>query len=160
MNKASVICPVSGEKINENVARIIAFFTIIIVLAGLYFKSPSLFAALGLDFFLRAFTRGTYSPLKYISKRLSNYFGASPKMVDAAPKKFAAGIGLLFAVSIASLQWFQHDISADLLATALLICAGLESFKSFCLGCIIYTYIVLPFLSREDSEQSTISINL
>lgn len=160
MNKVSVICPVSNEKVNENVARIIAFFTILIVLTGVYFKSSFVFAVLALDFFLRAFTSGTYSPLKYISKRFSNYLGASPKMVDAAPKKFAAGIGFLFAVSIASLQWFQHDISADLLATALLICAGLESFKGFCLGCSIYTYIVLPFLSKEDSEQSTISINL
>jgi flagellar biosynthesis protein FliR len=160
MTQASVTCPVSAEKINENVARIIASFTIIIVLAGLYFKSPFIIAALAIDFSLRAFTNGNYSPLKYISKRFSNYFGTDPKMVDAAPKKFAAGIGFLFTVTIAGLQWFQHDISTDLVATALLICAGLESFKGFCLGCIVYTYIVLPFISKEDSEQSTISINL
>jgi len=160
MTQASVTCPISAEKINENVARIIAFFTIIVVLAGLFFKSPFIICALAIDFSLRAFTGGKYSPLKYISKRVANYIGSSPKMVDAAPKKFAAGIGVLFTATIAGLQWFQHDISSDLVATALLICAGLESFKGFCLGCIVYTYIVLPFLSKEDSEQSTISINL
>lgn len=162
MNKVSVICPVSEEKINENVARIVAFFTILIVLIGIYFKSPLVLAALAIDFSLRAFTSGQYSPLKYISKRFSNYLGITPKIVDAAPKKFAASIGVFFTISVAGLFWFSHDISADLLAAVLLICAGLESFKGFCVGCITYTYIVLPFLSKEeDSEQTTtISINL
>lgn len=160
MDKAYVICPVSEEKINEKVARIIAFFTILIVIAGVCFKSPVVIAALAIDFYLRTFTSGKYSPLRYISKRFSNYIGLSPKMVDAAPKKFAASIGLLFTISIAGLLSFSHDRSADILAAVLLICAGLESFKSICLGCIVYTYIVLPFLSKEDAEQTTISINL
>ncbi len=160
MNKASVICPVSEEKVNENVVRIIAFFTILVVLAGVYFKSSIVIAAIAVDFYLRTFTSGTFSPLKYISKRFSNYLVASPKLVDAAPKKFAAGIGFLFTLSIAGLLLFHHYIAANSLAAALLICAGLESFKGFCVGCLTYTYIVLPFLSKEDSEQTTISINL
>lgn len=160
MNKISVTCPVSEEKINENVARIIALFTILIVLAGICFKSPLLIGALSLDFSLRAFTNGKYSPLKYISKRFSNYLGLTQKLTDAAPKKFAAAIGFFFTVSIAGLQFFQHELSAELLSGVLLICAVLESFKGFCVGCIVYTYIVLPFLSKENSEQSTISINL
>lgn len=160
MNKPSITCPVSNERINENVVRIVAFFTMIIVSTGIYFQSPLLISALALDFYLRAFTGGKYSPLKYISKRLSNYMGLSQKMVNAAPKKFAAGIGLLFSISISGLLWFHYATSADSLAIILLICAGLESFLGFCLGCVVYTYIILPFLSKENSEQSTISINL
>ena len=160
MNKPSVTCPVSQEKINENVARIVAFFVIIIISAGTYFKLPFLIAALAFDFYARAFTSGKYSPLKYISRKISKYLTLPEKMVDAAPKKFAAGMGILFSVSIAGLLWLQYYSSSDLLAAVMLICAGLESFLSFCLGCIIYTYIVLPFFSKENSEQSTISINL
>jgi hypothetical protein len=160
MSKATVTCPISEEKINENVARIMAFFTILIVLAGVYFKSSIVLAALAIDFYLRTFTSGKYSPLKYISKRFSNYLGVSPKMVDTAPKKFAAGIGFLFTLSISGLLLFNHYMAANSLAAVLIICAGLESFKGFCVGCIIYTYIVFPFLSKEDPEQTTISINL
>ena len=160
MNKTSVTCPLSNEKVNENVSRIIAFFVIILVSAGMYFKLPLLLAALAFDFYLRTFTTGQFSPLKYISKRIANYWGIKEKPVDAAPKKFAAGMGLFFSVSIAALLWLNYNTSAYSLASVLLICAGLESLKSFCLGCIVYTYIVLPFMSNDNSEQSTISINL
>jgi hypothetical protein len=160
MNKVSVTCPVSKEKVNENVVRIIAFFTLVIVLIGMYYKSSALIGALALDFYLRAFTKGKLSPLKYISKRLANYFGTKEKMVNPAPKKFAAGIGLFFTITIASLFWFHYTRQADLLASVLLICAALESFKGFCIGCIVYTYISLPFTSKKNSKQSTISVNL
>jgi hypothetical protein len=160
MNKPTVTCPISKDKINENVARVSAFFTIIITLGGLYFKSPLVLSALAIDFSLRAFTSGNYSPLKYISKKVSNIFGFSQKLVDAAPKKFAAALGAIFSISIAALLLFQLTLSAEALSAILLICAALESFKGFCVGCIIYTYILLPFLSKDISEQTTISINL
>jgi hypothetical protein len=160
MNKPSITCPISQEKINETVSRIVAFFVIAITLTGIYFKLPLLFVALAVDFYLRTFTSGKYSPLKYISKRVFTYIGVSEKMTDAAPKKFAAGIGFVFSIAVAGLLWIHYDMAAYSLSAILLICAGLEAFKGFCLGCIIYTYIVLPFLAKENSEQSTISINL
>jgi hypothetical protein len=160
MKKPSITCPASQEKINENTSRIVASLVIIIVFIGVYFRIPLLLAALAIDFYLRTFTPGNYSPLKYISKKFSIYASIPEKMADAAPKKFAAGMGLVFSIAIASLLWVNYETSADSLAAVLLVCAGLEAFKGFCLGCIVYTYIVLPFLSKENSEQSTISINL
>jgi hypothetical protein len=160
MNRSSITCPTSEEKINENVSRIAAFFVIAVASLGIYFKSPLVFIALTIDFFLRTFTKGKYSPLKYASQKLSVYFRIPKSTVDAAPKKFAAGMGLVFSMIIAGLLYVQYGLYADVLATVILICAGLEGLKGFCLGCIIYTYIVLPFVSKENSEQSTISINL
>lgn len=160
MNSSSITCPRSEEKINENVARILAFFVIIIVAVGVYFKSPLVFILLAIDFFLRTFTQGKYSLLKYISRKISAYFRIHEKMTDAAPKKFAAGMGLTLSIILIGLLYCHYYIYADVAATILLICAVLEFLKGFCMGCIIYTYIVLPFLSKENSEQSTISINL
>jgi hypothetical protein len=151
MSKAAITCPVSAEKINENVARVAAFFTITVVITGVYFKLPFLITALAADFYLRAFTNGKYSPIKKISRRFADYLGLDEKTTDAAPKKFAAGIGFIFSLSIAGLQWFHYDAAAYLLSAVLLICAGLESFKGLCLGCIIYTYTVLPFLPKANS---------
>lgn len=155
-----VACPSSQEKINENVARTIAFLVVVILLAGIYLKSPLVFMALAADFCLRAFTKGKYSPLKYISKNITGYFHIRERMTDAAPKKFAAALGLLFSAAIAACLWMHYDFCADVLTSIILICAGLECFVAFCLGCIIYTYVVLPFLSKENPEESGISINL
>jgi len=160
MNKPHITCPASQERANENISRIVAFFVIVTVSLGMYFKSPIMFVILAIDFFIRTFTDGEYSPLKNISKKLSAYLKVPKKEIDAAPKKFAVGMGLVFCIIIAGLLFGQYNLYADVLAVVLLICAGLEGLKGFCLGCIIYTYIVLPFLSKENSEKSTISINL
>lgn len=148
MSKATITCPVSAQKINESVTRVVAFYVILLVITGTFFKVPILLFALAFDFFLRAFANGRYSPLKYFARRSSDYLGLDEKLTDAAPKKFAAGIGLVFSLAIAVLLILQYNYAAYSLAGVLLVCAGLESFKGFCLGCIIYTYIVLPFLPK------------
>lgn len=150
MGNKTITCPVSGKKINESVARIAALITIGITLAGVILKSPVILIALGLDFALRAFTNGNYSPIKYTSKQLFKLSWLSEKIGDAAPKKFAAGIGFVFALAIAALQLSHFYLAANLAAAALLFCASLEAFAAYCLGCVIYTYTVLPFLKKEE----------
>jgi len=145
MSNKTIACPVSFHKINENVARIAAFLTIVITVTAVLFKLPVLSVTLGLDFALRAFTTGTYSPIKYASKQVFNISGLSEKIGDAAPKKFAAGIGFVFSISIALLQLVQYYSAAYLVAATLIFCASLEAFAGYCLGCVIYTYLVLPF---------------
>jgi len=120
MNRFSVNCPVSPQKVNENVARIVAFLVIIVASIGIYYKLPFLFALLAFDFYLRTFTTGKYSPLKYVAKKLSGYLHLSKKMTDAAPKKFAAGLGIIFSISIAGLLWIPYISSADLLSSSII----------------------------------------
>lgn len=148
MSNKAIVCPVSGEKINESVARIAAFFVIIITIVALAFKLPVLLLALAADFALRAFTTGAYSPVKYASKQLFKLSWLSSKTGDAAPKKFAAGIGFVFSLAIAMLLFAHYYVAANLLATALLFCAALEAFAGYCVGCVIYTYAVLPFVRK------------
>lgn len=150
MNNTIVTCPVSSNRVNENAVRVTAFFTILVTLTGVAFKSPVILSLLAFDFFVRAFTSGKYSVLKILSKRISDYAGLEEKFVDAAPKKFAAGIGFLFSAAIALSFFLDHTITAYSLAEVLLICAGLESFKGFCLGCIVYTILVAPFISKSN----------
>jgi hypothetical protein len=156
MTNKAISCPVSGEKINESVARVASFLVTIIVTIVVLFKAPYMLILLGTDFALRAFTNGTYSPIKYLAKQLYRYSGLSEKKGDAAPKKFAAAIGFIFSFSIAALQLAQYFILADVVAGVLVFCAALEAFAGFCVGCVIYTYIQPFFNNSEDS----ISINL
>lgn len=159
MSSTTITCPLSSEKINENVARVGALLTIGLTSIGVYFNWPLLLVALAVDFYLRAFTKGYFSPVKAISKSIVAFLGLTQKKGDAAPKRFAAGIGLLFTAAIAVLQSLQYTLAVDAVAGVLIFFAALEGVLGFCFGCIIYTYLVLPFLQNSGPEQS-ITINL
>ena len=154
MSDNSVSCPVSSEKINESVARIAAFITIIVTMIGVWFKLPVLLIVLGADFALRAFTNGSYSPVKYTSRQLFKLSWLTEKISDAAPKTFAAGLGFVFSLSIGILQLTQNYVAADAVAGILLFCAALEAFAGYCLGCVVYTFLVLPFFTSINKNNS------
>lgn len=145
-------CPVSFEKVNDSAVRLGAFLTICLSVFGLYTENSLLFGCLGLDFALRAFSLSRFSPIALFSKFLVPILNLPAHLVDAAPKKFAAGVGIVFCVLIAgffSAQWFQ---TADFLGGILLICASLEAFLGYCVGCQVYSWFVLPFLRKNKVE--------
>ncbi len=147
--KSNIQCPVSTNKADENVARIVAFFALAITLLGLYMNAYWLILLLAADFTLRAFTTGTYSPLKNAAKAIAAKLSLEKKTTDAEPKKFAAGLGMAFCLIIASLQISGFQLAANGVGAVLLFCAVLESGFAICLGCIVYTYMVLPFYKQS-----------
>lgn len=141
----AITCPVSTERINENGARFSAFFTILIAGIGFFFNAYPVFLILALDFAVRAFTNGDFSPLRFFSKSTVKALKIRHKPADAAPKKFAASLGMVFCFLIAALLFFQLTFAAKIAGAALFFCAFLESAFSYCIGCVIYTFVVLPF---------------
>jgi hypothetical protein len=141
----NISCPVSAEKADANAARIAAVFTTLIVTAGLFLQSYIVFAILGADFALRAFTPGKYSFIKAAAVKAVRILKLKKLTVDAAPKKFAAGLGLLFSLIIAVSFYFGSFAAAYSAGLALLFCAVLEGVFSICLGCHIYSFLLLFF---------------
>ncbi|WP_461112938.1 DUF4395 family protein [Spirosoma jeollabukense] len=68
------------------------------------------------------------------------------KGTDQTPKRFAAGIGLIFSITI--LLVHSPGINMFLLTSILIVFALLESFTSFCAGCYVYTFLK-PFLPTD-----------
>jgi hypothetical protein len=65
-------------------------------------------------------------------------------MKDQAPKMFAARLGLLF--SAGAVLFFALSLPVSLVfGGILLVFATLDSVFDFCVGCLTYTYVVLPF---------------
>lgn len=141
-------CPVSADRVDENATRIVAAIVIVITVTALYFGFYWLSLLLAADFGLRAFTLGNYSLLKNVAKFAVTQLTLTPKPVDAAPKKFAAGVGLAFALAISIAQFFGFTYTAYGIGSILLFCAILESAFAYCVGCVVYTYLVLPVLNR------------
>lgn len=141
-------CPVSADRVDENATRIVAAIVIVVTVTALYSGFYWLSLLLAADFGLRAFTQGNYSLLKNAAKFAVTQLALPPKPVDAAPKKFAAGVGLAFALAIGIAQFFGFTYTAYGIGSVLLLCAFLESAFAYCVGCVVYTYLVLPVLNR------------
>lgn len=134
-------CPVSAERVNEPVVRIVAAFVVLIVIVSFLFQLWPLAIMLGVDFMTRAFFKGQGSVLKMMAQFLFEKSGAQPKWVDAAPKKFAAGIGMIFSFALAIGTFFDWNVFSLIVLIIFGFCAILESALAFCVGCQVYTIL-------------------
>ena len=140
-----LVCPVSNEKINENLTRLNAFFTILLVAAGFVFNSVLFPLFLLGDFIIRAFTKSKYSPVSYVSQSVAAWLQLSKKTTNKAPKIFAARLGFIMTLLIAVLLLLQLYTASLVVASVLAFFAFLEFAFGICVGCFLYTYVVLPF---------------
>ncbi len=124
---------------NESKIRLVAFF--VFLSAIIYFVTNAVFIPLLLtiDFALRSFDLGKYSPFAIVSDWLVKTLKLPLKPVYLPPKRFAARIGLLFSVAILVLHLL--GISIIILTSVLTFFAALESFFSICAGCYVYSFL-------------------
>ncbi len=134
-------CPVSAERVNENVVRIIAFIVALMAITCMVFANYWAIVFLTFDFALRAFTTGKLSPLKIIAIKISEGLSLSPKMKDLAPKKFAATLGFVFCLLITATFLFDFYTLALILTSIMTVFALLESLFAICVGCYIYSFL-------------------
>jgi hypothetical protein len=131
-------CPLNDQQIDNNVARLNAFWSLVLLVAGVFW--PPLLWFLLVDFALRAFKR-PWSPLAQINRGLLDALQIAPSPVDLPAKIFAERLRLAFtaiAVLLQALQWQQGLILFVLAFTIPLI---LEGVMAFCVGCRVYSLI-------------------
>lgn len=131
------MCPVSFEKINENVARANASLAVVLLLVFLFSPMKWIILIVAADFFIRGFLKAAYSPFAAVSKKLLTLFNVQPVMIDAAPKIFAARVGFLFSCLL-TVCWLLHlDTAAMIIGLMFTVCALLEACKMYPLVCKI-----------------------
>jgi len=143
-------CPVSAERINENVVRIIAFIVAVIAITCVVFSNYWAIVFLLFDFALRAFTIGKFSLLKFIAIKIADGLSLSPKMKDLAPKKFAATLGFGFCLLITAVFLFDFYNAALIFTSVMIVFALLESLFAICVGCYIYSFLQI-FTKKNES---------
>lgn len=141
-------CPISGKRRDENVARIVAALVLLIAIAirGLLaWPHPVLAVALTLalaaDFAIRGFWTPKFSPLAVLGRAFISGFRIRPKHTDAAPKIFAARIGLLFTLTAVALILAGSVTAAQIVVIVLSLCALFEAAFSYCVGCQMYSLL-------------------
>lgn len=144
----SLICPISSETINRNVARITGFLMAAMVILYAMTNSIYIIFAIAIDFYIRAFTTLKISPFSWLAKQTARLFKLPVIQIDKAPKIFAARVGFLFTIATIILFYVNPVIS--LIVALILMCfALLEAFFNFCVGCVVYNYFVLPFYKKS-----------
>ena len=144
----NILCPISSERINEQVTRLNALFAVAIVVLAFISKSPLLLVFLVADFYVRAFTKLRYSPIGFLSSEMSNALQLKNKPIDKAPKIFAARLGFVMTTVISLLFILELQFAARVVAGILVFFATLEFAFAICVGCAIYSYLVLPFYKK------------
>lgn len=141
-------CPITGEQKDNTTIRIVAGFVLTITLVTIYIGmqvssilAAIVFGLLALDFIVRAFLLPKYSLLASLAKALVLRLKLKQQMVDSGPKIFAARIGVIFTLSGTLLFASGNITAASVVGTILLVCAGLEAFFDFCLGCWMYSLL-------------------
>lgn len=140
-NQSRSSVQIIDDRANENVIRIIAFQTVVLTGIVIYYQSYLMALLLAIDFSIRAYSSGNLSLLKQIAMVISKALKISPKPIFAPPKKFAASLGFIFSLLIATLYVFQLNSFAIVVGGLLIFCAILESVFGICIGCYVYTFI-------------------
>lgn len=146
-----LVCPISSEKIDSNISRLTIFISIIFVSIFIFTREALYLYVPVFDYFIRAFTRSLFSPLRFIATKISIMLGWSSKMIDKAPKVFASRLG--FLCLFASLVLIKLG-----LVTSSLIIAGiastlflLDALDVVCVGCLIYHHLVFPLFRDSNT---------
>jgi len=140
----NIVCPLSTERFNENVPRVIGLF--VVILSIIYVITVFWFIPLFLmfDFYFRGFNNGKNSLLGKFARFLVERLPNSGKLIDKAPKIFAARLGFVFTALIVLFEVLNWQVIAHTTTILLVFFALLECAFNFCVGCIVFTWFVKP----------------
>ena len=143
----NTVCPISTQKIDRNVSRLTAITSVLIIAVAMYFNCFLLLAFATFDYFMRSFLKFPDSPLVFIIKTIVKPLKIEPIFIDKAPKVFAARLGFSFGI-LAVIFFFINIPTSYTFAGILALCSLLDASINFCIGCVIYHNLVLPFYKK------------
>ncbi len=138
-----LICPISDDRINKSVVRLTGFLVAVTAVVYIVTLNPWLLVFLAFDFVIRAFAIFKFSPLSLLACGIAIGLKRKPTLIDKAPKLFAARVGFLFSL-VGIILYFISPVASIFVLSVLTVFAMLESLFDFCVGCVVYTYVILP----------------
>ena len=156
MGTRALICPMSTERIDKNVVRITAVITAVVLATAVALAAVSdeillaIAIAVAADFAVRVVSSRP-SPIGWIAARLAARLHLRAEPMDRAPKMFAVRVGLIMAVAAvaAVALFFVSPWAAAGVALGLMAFNLLDGLVDLCVGCYIYTYVVLPTFGED-----------
>ncbi len=135
------VCPITEKRIDENVARLNAFITVVFILLYIVFNFWAGMIFLLFDFTMRGFIDRQYSLIAQTNIKIVQALRLKPKLINAGPKIFAAQVGVLFTILIVLGLALNYTLFPLVLAGILGFFSFLELSFGFCVACQIYPFI-------------------
>lgn len=137
----NAMCPLSLQKIDENLARINAAQAVFLLLLFLFSPWKWIILIVAADFCIRGFWQPKYSLFVMISKKITTLMQLKPVFVDAAPKIFAARIGFFFCFLLTAAWILNQHAAIWIIGLMFAACALMEAAFRFCVACRIYPIV-------------------
>jgi hypothetical protein len=138
------VCPVNERQVNENITRLNALATIILMSVFMFTPVKWILFILPVDFALRSWFHGRFSPLGRVNSFLARSLNLKEIMINEGPKVFAARIGLILSALALGSFIAGFNLPAYFLGGILVFFSFLEAAFGFCVACKIY-----PLLFRK-----------
>ncbi len=136
--------------VNEKAARVVAGVVLIIALVVLATGWYWLLVPLAYGFWARVLTGPTLSPLGWTAQNLIGPRLGERRPVPGPPKRFAQSIGAAVSTTALILGFaLGLHTAADAVLAVLVIAAGLESIFAYCLGCVVFGWLMHAGLVPE-----------
>ncbi|HWB26795.1 MAG TPA: DUF4395 domain-containing protein [Chitinophagaceae bacterium] len=145
----AIISPVSDELIDSNVSRLTVFLNVVLMALFITTLKTIFIYLVATDYFIRAALKVQYSPLRLVALTAINCLSLQKKPINLAPKIFASRLGFLCALASSVLIFLGFPVAAAIVAGFLMILSVMDSVFNFCVGCIIYNYIVYLFYHKK-----------
>ena len=144
-----IICPISTEKIDNNVSRLTVFLNVLLMGIFIVTDNPIYLMLATMDTMIRAVLHTRYSPFKIISSFIIRLSGIQKKPISLAKKVFASRLGIICGLISLGFYYLDMPLVSLSIAAFWMSLSILDSVVNFCLGCIIYSYLVYPFYNRK-----------
>ncbi len=147
----NLVCPISAVRVRQDVVRLTALLVALLAIAYLMTSAWWIPVLLVVDFAARGSGARSVSLLGRSAQRISGVLQRPAVMIDPAPKQFAARVGLLLSIGMAFAMWLAPSVAIGL-AAVLVIFALLEAIGNICVGCLVYSYVVVPMVHRQGAS--------
>jgi hypothetical protein len=149
MNFKDVVCPISIEKIDSSVSRTTIFINVLLMVCFVFTLNPIFMGIVAIDYFIRATMKTKYSPMRVIALKITGALKLKKKPINQAQKVFASRLGAICAFSSLIMILLGFSTASIVIASILLVLSTLDSVFNFCVGCLIYNYLVYPFYKNK-----------
>lgn len=130
------------HQVDLRVVRGSALVVVLSMSIAVVFGSAWIAGFLALDFFIRGFLAPRYSVVSLISRHVVvPLTGFERRTIYFPPKRFAARVGFVFALTSSVLFAVGYADSARIVAGALILFASMECFFNICVGCIVHSWL-------------------
>jgi len=141
--------------VNETSARLVATGAVVIGTTFVATGNPWILAVLTYGFIARVLSGPTLSPLGRLATQvITPRLNVQHRFVPGPPKRFAQGVGAAFTLTATGLAAAGAMTPARIVVAMLVIAAFLEAVFAFCLGCLVFGWLMrLGVISDDVCEE-------